>query len=279
MALGIVITKLTPLYPRRVFFQWDLVKPTESGTYHFQIERSGAPEGPWDVLETGVPNIFNYVDDFSKPTDQAADGKLNLLSLQRQIYYRVIVTPPSGCANDAVTVPHPLQSELEPIPLGLRRKLQYEENILWRRLNGVKLALLKRKRWGTRCPDCYDATTRSAMKEHCPTCYGTTFTGGYWNPIITYGRIHPPHNVIAKTTQRDKEESSGHHITIRDFPIMQDDDIVVELATNQRHIVRRQTQTELTRHSVHQQLTTSLLARSTVEYQILVDATATPPLL
>jgi hypothetical protein len=279
MALGIHITKITPLYPRKVFFQWDLDNPTENGTYNFRIERSGAPNGPWTLIEPNLANTFNYVDDFTKPAEQADDGRLNLLSLQRQIYYRVTATPPSGCDNEATSVPHALHNELPLIQAGLRRKLQYESTIMWRRWNGTKLALLKRRNWGERCKECYDPTTRSALKEFCDTCYGTTFVGGYWDPIVVYGRVHPPHNVTAQTTQRDKQESSNHHVTILDFPIMEDDDIVVELDTNQRHIVRRQSQTELKRHPVHQQLTTSLLARSCVEYQIPVDTTVTPPLL
>jgi hypothetical protein len=280
MSLSVRITKVTPLYPKSVFLQWDLIDPTESGTYNFLLERSGSVEGPWTVIEPNLPNTFNYVDDFTKPDDQKDDGRINLLSLQRQIYYRVTATPPSGCDNDATSDPHGLENELSPIQAGLRRKLRYEEGILWRRINGTKLALLKRKHWGERCTDdCYDTLTRTVVKEHCPVCFGTGFVGGYWNPVVVYGRIHPPDNIVAQTTQRDKQESSNHHISVPDIPLMQDNDIVVELVTNTRHIIRRKSQTEIARHHVHQQLTTSVLAHSSVEYEILVDATTTPPLL
>jgi hypothetical protein len=278
MALGLVITKVTPLYPRRIFIQWDLLNPTEDGTYTFKIQRSGSSEGEWEMLEPGLQNGFSYVDDFTKPVldDNAV---AHPFSLQRQFYYRVTGIPPSGCTNQAVSEPHSLEPEIPPIQRGLRRKLRYEETRIWKAYNGVRLALLKRRQWGVRCPDCYDDTTKASTKDHCLTCYGTSFVGGYWAPVIVYGRIHPPLNVQAQTTQRDKNESAQQMITTLDVPLLQDDDLIVETDTNQRHIVRRKTQTELKRHPVHQQLTTSLLERGAIEYDLPVDLRATPPLL
>lgn len=278
MALGLIITKVTPLYPRRIFIQWDLINPTENGTYTFHVERCGSTEGPWEALELGLQNGFSYIDDFTKPVLED-NGVAHPFSLQRQFYYRITAIPPSGCVNSAVSEPHCIEPEIPLIQQGLRRKLRYEETRLWKAYSGVRLALLKRRQWGTRCPDCYDDTTRASTLDHCATCYGTTFVGGYWTPVIVYGRIHPPLNVQAQTTQRDKNESSQHLITVLDVPLLQDDDLIVEIDTNQRHIVRRKTQTELKRHPVHQQLTTSLIERGAIEYDIPVDLRATPPLL
>lgn len=278
MSLGCIITQITPLYPQRIFLQWDLIDPTESGSYTFTVERSGSSEGPWTSLQAGLQNGFNYIDDFTKP-QLDDDAVAHPFSLQRQFYYRIIAVPPSGCANSAVSDPHGIEPELPPVQRGLRRKLRYEETVLWRAYNGVRLALLKRRHWGERCSDCWDATTNSITKEHCETCYGTSFVGGYWDPVLVYGRIHPPHNITAQTTQRDKNESSQHLITVLDVPLLQDGDLIVEIDMNQRHVVRRKTQTELKRKSVHQQLTTALIERGGIEYCLPVDLRATPPLL
>jgi hypothetical protein len=64
-----------------------------------------------------------------------------------------------------------------------------------------------------------------------------------------------------------------------DAPLLQDLDLVIEADTNQRHVVRLKKQTELRRKSVHQQVTTSLIDRASIEYEIMVDARTTPPLL
>lgn len=278
MSLGCRITRVTPLYPKKVFIQWDLDNPTETGSYTFTVERSGSTEGPWELLQAGLQNGFNYIDDFTNPVYED-DAVLHPFSLQREIYYRVTATPPSGCDAQAISEPHGIEPELPPIQRGLRRKLRYEETLLWKAYSGVKLALLKRRRWGTRCGDCWDPVTNTVLKEHCTTCYGTSFEKGYWDPIVVWGRIHPPHNIVAQTTQRDVNESSQHMITLLDTPLLQDGDLIVEMTTNQRHLVRRQTRTELKRKAVHQQVTTALLARNSVEYSLPVDYRTAPPLI
>lgn len=277
--LTIRITKITPLYPHRIFIQWDLINPVDSGSYTFTLERCGSVEGPWEVLKTGIQNTYNYIDDMRDQPLQEADGKPHLYSLQKQFYYRVTVVPPSGCQNKATSDPHCIEKELSPIAKGLRRRLQYDLTRVTRYINGVRLSLLKRKLWGTRCPICYDPVTRSETIEHCTTCYGTTFIGGYWDPFVTYGRINTPYNINSVTSERDKTESATQIITLLDYPLLQDNDLIVELDTNQRHLVRKQTTTELRRVSVHQQVTTSIIERGAIEYSIPVDLRIVPPLL
>ena len=49
MALGIKIRQIVPLHPTKIFVQWDLKDPTESGSYTFLIQRSGSIDGPASV--------------------------------------------------------------------------------------------------------------------------------------------------------------------------------------------------------------------------------------
>jgi len=280
VALGIKFAQIIPLFPYRVFMQWDLIDPTESGSYTFTIERSGSSAGPWELLQAGLQNNYNHIDDFRDQPDHPVDGKINLFSLQRQVYYRVTVVPPSGCINQAQTDPQGLyRVSAGPLADGLRRRLQHDEAIIFQRLNGVRLAVLKRRRWGERCTMCYDVLTKTVTKEHCPECYGTSFKLGYWDPVVTFGRIYPPNNVMPQTTSKDKKEASQHLITLLDVPMVQDQDLIVEIDTNERHRVESQKQTELRRKSVHQQVTTSLIDRGSVEYELMVDTREVPPLL
>jgi hypothetical protein len=281
VALGIHMRKVTPLYPKRVFMQWDLEDPTEDGSYTFKVERSAGTEGPWEVLIAGAQNIYNYIDDFGVQPAIPDEGKPHLHGLSVNPYYRVTVIPPSGCANSARTEPHGLEPELDPVARGLRRRLRYDEGIVFKRLNGVRLALLKRRTWGERCPDCYDAVTRATTREQCMTCYGTSFVGGYWAPVIVWGRVNTPKKTEVEYTSapRTTREAATHVITLLDIPLLQDNDVIIETATNDRHMVRSQVRTELRRRSVHQQVTTSLMERGSVEYRIPVDLRAVPPLL
>jgi hypothetical protein len=281
VALGIRIAQLVPLFPHKVYLQWDLLNPTEHGTYLFKVERSGSSGGPWEILTASLQNGYNYLDNLKQQPTLPVDGKAHLYSLQREIYYRVTVIPPSGCANGAQTEPHGLyrtESTLMPHQRGLRRRLLYDERIVLSRMNGVRVVLLKKRRWGDRCSVCYDKLTRAVTREACPTCYGTSFTGGYWNPVLTWGRVYPPQAVTAATATPGKVESTKHNIQLLDVPLLQDDDLLVEVDTNNRFSIERQTQTEIVRKPVHQLVTASLLARGAVEYTIPVDPRTIPPL-
>ena len=280
MALGIRIERVTPIYPSKVFLQWSLIDPTESGSYTFTIHRSGSTGGDWEVLLAGGQNIYNYIDDLTEQPLHPDDGKVNLLSLQRQIYYRVTVVPPSGCTNQATAEPHALRPELtQPWLQGLRRRLKHDEVILWKTHNGVPLIILKRRKWGTRCTNCYDPTTKALLEEHCTQCWGTGFVDGYWDPVTTYGRIYPPSNIDVQTTPRSRKEASQHLITLTDVPYLEDQDLIIERDANKRFVVRRQTQTELKRRTVHQQVTASYIEHGAVEYEIPVDFRAAPPII
>lgn len=281
MPLGIHITKVTPLYPRKIFVQWDLDDPEESGSYTFKIERSGSSEGPWETLHAGAQNTYNYIDDFNQQPAYLDDGKPHLYGFTLNFYYRITVIPPSGCLHGAISEPHGLETELDRVSQGLRRRLRYDEHIVFKRLNGVRLAVLKRKRWGTRCPECYDPVTRASMKEQCSTCFGTSFVDGYWQPVILWGRINTPTNINVQLqgAPRTTKENATHVITLLDTPLLQDRDLIVETATNNRHLVLRQTHTELRRRSVHQQVTTALMEHGSIEYLLPVDHRAIPPLI
>lgn len=279
MALGIEISQITPLFPNKIFLQWNLIDPTESGTYTFRVERSGSTNGPWEIIGNGLQNNYNYIDDLLEQPSLTDSGKLNLHALQRAVYYQVTVIPPSGCVNGATSSPRTIGDiNVSPVAAGLRRRLRHDEEILFKRLNGTRLIILKQRFWGTRCPDCYDAITRASTQEHCATCYGTSFVGGYWNPIMTWGRINTPLNTQEQITSRNEHETAPQVITLLDVPLLQDKDIIVEVETNNRHVVRRQVQTELRRKSVHQQINTSLLARDSVVYEIPADPRTTPAL-
>jgi hypothetical protein len=43
--------------------------------------------------------------------------------------------------------------------------------------------LYKKRKWGTKCPDCLDYNTGQVTNAHCATCYGTGYTGGYFTPV------------------------------------------------------------------------------------------------
>ena len=97
-----MVTRTTVLYPSAVFIQWDITTD-ETGVHIVDVERAGAPGGPWEPVAGSLANAYHYLDDqFNLPLPARDTDKregLSLFSLSRDLYYRVTVTPPSGLDN------------------------------------------------------------------------------------------------------------------------------------------------------------------------------------
>jgi len=275
MALSLEITRLLPLFPNGVFLQWDLINPTEVGSYVFDVYRSGNPEGPWEQLVSGQQDIFNYNDVLPVVSAQAASA-INQLSLTRGIFYRVAATPPSGPSN-RVEIVSIVEPRLEGFQRLLKRKIFRDQSLMLRKLNGVEVAVVKRMHWGPRCTKCWDKTTKTVTRANCVTCFGTGFSPGYFPPVFTLGR----RGTIPAAKQLAPQgvaEFRPTQVTILDAPKVEPDDVLVFLRDNKRFVVKAVLQTELKTVGVHQKLEVSELARSSVEYRLVVDTARTSPL-
>lgn len=262
------ITRTTALYPNGVFIQWD-IHCDEEGSLLVDVERAGSPGGPWETLATGLRDSFNFLDDLRSGVNQ--------LSLARAIYYRVTVVPPSGIDSAFSSAAEPVEPRLDTRTRLLKRKIQRDQTVGYKRLNGIQLIVLKRRRWGARCPACYDAITKQALIEHCPTCFGTSYTGGFWAPVLIRGRRETG-AVQSNMTSHGDSDVKLVDFNILDYPLVEYKDVIVDLGRNDRYEVQRAHETELKSVPVHQKVTASLLGRNSVEYQIFVDPVTLPPL-
>ncbi len=270
---SIAITRTTALYPSAVFLQWDL-RTDEAGPHLVDVARAGAPAGPWEPVATSLPDAYHFLDDrFNlppppRPTDIGVG--LNLFSLSREVYYRVTATPPSGAVNAFASVPTPIEPGLDVRTRLFKRKILRDEATAFRHLNGVPLVVLKRRRWGTRCPECFDPVTRESTLEHCPVCFGTSFQGGYWAPVSIRGRKSAA-PVQTQLTAHGDSDVKTVTFAILDYPHVEYKDVVVDLRRNDLYEVQIVTPTELKGVTVHQALTASLLGRNSIEYRVPLD--------
>lgn len=274
------ITRTTALYPSAVFVQWD-VSSEQSGTFFVDVARAEGPDGPWEVVATGLRDAYNFLDDrFNQPSpdpNSAGRENLNLFSLARVIYYQITVTPPSGDADAFVSEATPVEPGLDTRTRLLKRKILHDQAIGYRRLNGIPLIVLKRRRWGDRCSACYDPVTKESTFEHCLQCFGTTFTGGYWAPTLIRGRREAA-TVQSQITAHGDSDVKIADFNILDYPLVEYKDIIVDLVRNDRYQVQQVHHTELKSVTVHQKIAASLLGKNSIEYKLLVDPLCTPPL-
>ncbi len=274
------ITRTTALFPTAVFVQWD-IQSDESGAFFVAIARAQSPDGPWEAIADGLRNAYNFLDDQFNlpPAAPTSNGRepTDLFSLARNIYYQIIVTPPSGAANAFSSPPTPVEPGLDRRTRLLKRKILHDQAVGYRNLNGIPLIVLKRRRWGDRCSKCYDPVNKESTLEHCLECFGTSFVGGYWAPTLIRGRREAA-AVETQITAHGDSDVKLDDFNVLDYPLVEFKDIVVDLVRNDRYQVQRVHRTELKSVTVHQKITASLLGRNSVEYKILVDPNATPPL-
>jgi hypothetical protein len=275
MALSIKITRTLPLHPLGCFVQWDLVNPTEVGSYLFDVYRGGSPDGPWTLLAGGAVDTYNYIDRIPSNA-QAVSNDQNDLSLSRGFFYRVVVTPPSGAANQ-VEVVSVIEPSLDGRQRLLKRKFVRDLAVGLKRLNGVPVALVKRMHWGARCSKCYDKYTKDVVRANCTTCMGTGFAPGYHKPVGTLARRSPT-AVETAMSPEGKQDLNVLTLWMLDAPRAEEDDVLVFLPDNRRFLVKKVLPTELKTVSVHQKLIISELAKSSVEFRLVVDPTRIPSL-
>jgi len=293
-----VIEQITPWHPAKVKLQWQVEDVTESGDFRFHVERSGSPGGPWtDLTPAGLTNTTIY-------EDLLKGEEANTLSLARDIYYRIRMIAPSTQESyspvvnlDGLVEHTMLEGEpgnpARPIPAAqfepdphtgiadrphtrnarkrlIKRAILRNMYFMLKHLNGVEYALLKRRHFGTRCTNCYDPNTHEVIISNCPYCYGTSWVGGYFDPLYILGR-RLASQVNSGISSQGKDDINKTQIQTLDFPKITEGDILVERVHNQRFLVQRRYFPHLKTIATHQTLEVSELPRSAPEYGVTVD--------
>lgn len=272
------ITKLVPVLrsPNQhgVFLQWVFSTAPAKDVSSFTIERSGSSEGPFELVVSNLDS-YNYFDgNRDTPTPSTGDTRenVNFLSLTRTIYYRVTAVFADNSTEGTVRV---VSANIRQKKIQLLRRKMQRDLAVGLKFNGTDIVVLKRRHWGVRCKACFDLLTKKVTNSKCNICYGTGFTGGYFAPVRILGRLGV-NNVQTQITEKDKTDINKKRATLLDVPIIETDDVIVDIQNNKRYIVQTRHSTELQTVAVHQQLTISELARDSVEYRIPVNADHIP---
>lgn len=281
--MKVKITRITPVYPGAVFIQWDVTPDaTVSGKFAFEVFRSGSPGGEWVKIAT-VIDATNTLDDMH--AEEHRDGA-QLESITRSLYYKVTCVDPAG--TFAESLPADLygrvpQDDKQTDQLGpgvrlekrkflLRRKIIRDQTITLRSLNGVKIAVLKRRHFGTRCTYCFDPLTKLNTASRCTKCFGTGWVGGFYPPIFTYARFAASGTQTSLAVE-GASDMNQNGVTLLNYPLVEEGDILVEPETDVRWRVAYANPTHLRQLVVHQRITAVELPRSSAEYKVVVEET------
>lgn len=232
---------------------WD-IKDTliDPVLFTFYVERSGSPSGSFKRLTpSGLKNTFVYV-------DKTAPN----FSKIRRTYYRI------GTLKDAtreVVYTKPRTYHEEPDCVGLEIAKRYK--LLLQRVVGVSCVIYKRRRWGKRCLGCWDEKLNRRTKTKCINCFDTGYEEGYWSPIPSMVNFSPS-QIIVQQTPWGRVEPGSLTAWMGNYPLVEPEDIIIELTGNKRWIIKNIANTEKRRSPLMQVMQIEELDKGRVEYQL-----------
>ena len=236
---------------------WEIETTSEDPQdYDFYVLRAGSPLGPYTALAGPLVDIYIY-----------RDVQVGLLHQWRNLYYRIrLVHRQTG---ETLEFPEDDGASLSARPpldvLDIRR----QEYILFKEHIGRTCWLFKRRTFGMRCPNCHIEYMDRRSRSNCPTCYDTSYVGGYHYPIECLVQIDPSPKSDQLTSLEKTEviNTTGRSLA---FPPVDPTDIIVE-SDNRRWRVRVSSPTERLRAVGHQELQLHAVIPGDVEYTLPVD--------
>lgn len=153
--------------------RWRLSAEFQDGDVY--VYRAPAASGPWTILNDDAP---------VRGSSSFTDVAFVVTNSTDRIHYRLLLEHRTGDFDSPVVG---LFEKLSRKEFGIVRRVMKLELMHMREgRNGIEVLVYKPKKSGPRCR-CVDRSTgQSAQASLCPYCYGTTFEGGYHNPVRTW---------------------------------------------------------------------------------------------
>ncbi len=243
----------------RVLIEWKL-KPTSQrlncAEYFVDRSEDGAS---WQQLNAaGIAPLG---------LDEYIDTTANLIDIEKVYYYRVRLVefsagkPVQTFASEGATWDGKLDL------VGIYVVDEHLFALRW--VYGVPAMVFKKRRDGAICPECWDKVLKRVTKSNCTTCYGTGKLGGYYPPIEAWISFEPEPKV-AQVADWGKRQPSQTDTQFVNYPLISEDDLVVELKPNKFWKVSAVRYPEKSRTIMLQLLRLDAVNQTDIEYKLEV---------
>jgi hypothetical protein len=219
--------------------------------YEISIFRSGSPEGEFEELANNLFDVYVFID-----KDISTQSKL------RKFYYKVKLTNTN--TNQEVTsnpVSSCIATDMTLIGLELARR----NTLLLKRFVGIPCTVFIQRRWGPRCPECWDHNKKQVRRSNCLSCYRVGRYKGYYNPIYNIYFQISQHGQSIDHANIGAMEPSQTNAWTSNYPLITAGDIIVEPG-NKRWRVSAVSTTEQLRVPVRQMLQLHYIDPGNIEY-------------
>lgn len=149
-----------------------------------------------------------------------------------------------------------------------KSEINRREMILLSKYTGQDTLVLRRKSSGLRCKDCWDNISKTITTNKCPTCYGTSFEGGYRKGLAAVLQYDATVENRSYSYLGKFEQNQIGAWTIA-FPDVEATDIIIRLSDNTVYRVEQIQNTQLQGENVRQIMRVTQLAKQDVEYLLI----------
>lgn len=180
--------------------------------FGYILEVSESNQGPWLHVYEDPIYAFGYVDTTTQRgmIDQRLYYRIKAQDLNHNVFYSDPICLVDEKSNN------------------ISEYIADVESLLLRRLSGEECLLYTRRKFGERCPVCYDHVQKKSIKPKCKVCFGTTYKRGYFAPIKIYFKIDQEPKQIDKTDYGVNEANRLTGWTSNEI-IVENDDIIIFL--------------------------------------------------
>lgn len=247
---GYIDVTVWPNFYKQIVVDWSI--PSHWGACKFDVYRSEDATGPWEKMTTApiTNNFFKDLDlkDFSK-----------LMSG----WYIVECELPDGRRIQSIP------RTWEPVRKGwveLRAKeIERRNALLLTKFTGIQSVIFRRRHFGKRCTECWDFNTEKVTKDHCKTCFGTSFEGGYFNGYETLFQYDTPKNEAVLEERGHLEINQMSAWTVS-YPRIEELDLILRLPDWKMFRVDDATATTLQTVPIRQVVQLTELSKDGIEY-------------
>lgn len=250
---GNIDVTVFPDWFKKVSLEWKV--PSSWGNCKFNVYYRMGEDGSYTRLTSTPINSLHFTNSTTQDYSKFHSGKYVVEALIENRNLRVKSNPASWN--------HKRRDFIERRAVEIQRR----EYLLLSKFAGVKAFVFKKRMFGDKCPRCWSKETEKVMDDHCPVCYGTSFTGGYFDPIPSFIQFEPTPNTRGKTYYGNLEANQIGAWTIS-LPEISPDDIIIRGGDwNTYRVIQVQT-TELQTNTVRQILTLTQMGRGDVENKL-----------
>jgi hypothetical protein len=251
-----VQVKVYMVFYKQAVIEWSI--PSQWGACTFNVYFYHSPTGPIEKINK-TPVSDNYFKDVSNRD----------ISKFRNSHYIVEVRLPDG--RYIVSPPATYQNKRSSWANIRATEIRRRESLLLTNFTGVDSFIFIRKGFGKRCEECWNKDIEKATKDHCQTCLGTGFEGGYFSGYRTLIQYEPTPSAIDYTAQGVIEPNSIPAWTI-DYPEINSRDVILRVPDWKMFLVDSVQSTELQAVKVRQIMSLVELSKESIEFKLASQA-------